>query len=162
MPIPWWTSKRDELLAIAEERAAAYVYDRDTVREALSALNALKSIDAVYYAMKANSHPELLRLVDEQGVNFECVSPGEIQRVLKLVPDIRRDRILFTPNFAPRSEYEWAFEQGVWVTLDNLYPLKHWPEVFAASMGADDIFEHGHPNLRLFLAVFRPNAEPAN
>jgi len=131
LPIPWWKSKRDELLAIAEERAAAYVYDRDTVREALSALTALKSIDAVYYAMKANSHPELLRIVDEQGVNFECVSPGEIQRVLKLVPDIRRDRILFTPNFAPRQEYEWALEQGVWVTLDNLHPLKHWPEVFA-------------------------------
>jgi len=131
LPIPWWDSKRDELLAIAEEREAAYVYDRDTVREALSALNSLQSIDAIYYAMKANSHPELLRIVDEQGVNFECVSPGEIQRVLKLVPDIRRDRILFTPNFAPRLEYEWAFEQGVWVTLDNLYPLKHWPELFA-------------------------------
>ena len=131
LPLPWWDSKRDELLAIAEEREAAYVYDRDTVREALSALNSLKSIDAVYYAMKANSHPELLRIVDEQSVNFECVSPGEIQRVLKLVPDIRRDRILFTPNFAPRPEYEWAFEQGVWVTLDNLYPLKHWPELFA-------------------------------
>jgi diaminopimelate decarboxylase/aspartate kinase len=131
LPTPWWESKRDELLAIADEREAAYVYDRDTVRAALTALNSLTSIDAVYYAMKANSHPDVLRIVDEQGGNFECVSPGEIQRVLQTVPDIPRERILFTPNFASKQEYEWALGQGVWVTLDNLHPLKHWPELFA-------------------------------
>jgi diaminopimelate decarboxylase/aspartate kinase len=38
---------------------------------------------------------------------------------------------LFTPNFASKQEYEWALGQGVWVTLDNLHPLKHWPELFA-------------------------------
>jgi diaminopimelate decarboxylase/aspartate kinase len=63
-------------------------------------------------------------------VNFECVSPGEIARVLKLFPAIDRQRILFTPNFAPRAEYEWGFEHNVWVTLDNLYPLKHWAKSF--------------------------------
>src|SRR5690606_1614511 len=47
-----------------------------------------------------------------------------------VVPKLARDRILFTPNFAPRSEYEWALEQGIWLTLDNLYPLEHWPELF--------------------------------
>src|SRR5690606_33483109 len=45
-------------------------------------------------------------------------------------PDIDRKRILFTPNFAPRAEYEWALEQGVWLTLDNLYTLEAWPEIF--------------------------------
>ncbi len=130
LPTPWWESKRDELLAIAAERTAAYVYDRDTIRAALTALTSLKSVDAIYYAMKANSHPDVLRIVDEQGVNFECVSPGEIQRVLQSLPDIQRERILFTPNFAAKQEYEWALGQGVWVTLDNLHPLKHWPELF--------------------------------
>src|SRR5690606_31393662 len=50
--------------------------------------------------------------------------------VLRTLPNIDRKRILFTPNFTPRSEYEWALGQGVWVTLDNLYPLKAWPELF--------------------------------
>jgi diaminopimelate decarboxylase/aspartate kinase len=131
LPTPWWETKRNDLLTIAAEHEAAYVYDRQSVREALSTLKSLTSVDSIYYAMKANAHPDILRIVDEQGVNFECVSPGEIQRVLDVVPDIDRKRILFTPNFAPREEYESAFEQNVWVTLDNLYPLKHWPEVFA-------------------------------
>jgi diaminopimelate decarboxylase/aspartate kinase len=38
--------------------------------------------------------------------------------------------VLFTPNFAPRAEYEYALSKGVWVTLDNLYILQNWPEVF--------------------------------
>ena len=66
----------------------------------------------------------------DRGLNFECVSPGEIARVLELLPKIDRRRILFTPNFAPREEYERALEHGVWVTLDNLYPLRHWSKTF--------------------------------
>jgi len=128
---PWWANKRDELIAFAEEHGSAYVYDLDSVRESLTALNSLQSVDAVFYSMKANAHPGILKVVDEQGANFECVSPGEIQRVLELLPDIDRKRILFTPNFAPKTEYQWGLEHDVWVTLDNLHPIRHWPEVFA-------------------------------
>jgi bifunctional diaminopimelate decarboxylase / aspartate kinase len=129
--VPWWEKKRSELLTIADHQDAAFVYDRDTIRTALNAMQSLSSVDAIFYAMKANAHPEILKTVNEQQVNFECVSPGEIQRVLETLPEIDRRRILFTPNFAPRQEYEWALENGVWVTLDNLHPLRHWPELFA-------------------------------
>jgi diaminopimelate decarboxylase/aspartate kinase len=129
--MPWWLTRRAELLDIAAERGAAYVYDEGTVQAALAALTALQSVDAVFYAMKANSHPEILRLVHRGAAHFECVSPGEIDKVLGLFPDIDRRRILFTPNFAPRAEYERALEQGVWVTLDNLYTLRHWARLFA-------------------------------
>ena len=65
----------------------------------------IRGVDRVLFAMKANSNPAVLRTVHDAGLGFECVSPGEIRRVLELFPDIDRDRILFTPNFAPRSEY---------------------------------------------------------
>src|SRR5690606_2081414 len=120
----WWRSKRSLLLEIAANRKAAYVYDRETIAEAVRTLRGLATIDRVLYAMKANPHPEVLKVVDDQGADFECVSPGEIQRVLTVFPDIDRRRILFTPNFAPRDEYAWSFEQGVHVTLDNLHPLR--------------------------------------
>jgi diaminopimelate decarboxylase/aspartate kinase len=68
--------------------------------------------------------------VEQAGLNIECVSPGEIERVLKLFPDIDRRRILFTPNFAPREEYQFALDAGVWVTLDNIYPIRDWSEIF--------------------------------
>jgi diaminopimelate decarboxylase/aspartate kinase len=127
---PWWVRKRDQLLAIGAQATSAYVYDLDTVRAACERLGSLQNIDRVYYAIKANSHPEILRTVGAAGLNFECVSPGEIDHVLALFPDIDRQRILYTPNFAPRSEYEYALERGVWVTLDNLHPLREWGELF--------------------------------
>jgi len=127
---PWWRKKAKELIALGREHGAAYVYDRETIEAALDALNALKSVDAVFYSMKANNNPEVLKTVHARGANFECVSPGEIRRLLELFPDIDRGRILFTPNFAPREEYEWGLKEGVWLTLDNLYILREWGELF--------------------------------
>src|SRR5208337_1230852 len=57
------------------------------------------------------------------------------------------ERVLFTPNFAPRAEYAYGFERGVRVTLDNLYPLKRWPEVFRGReifLRIDPGFGRGH------------------
>jgi diaminopimelate decarboxylase/aspartate kinase len=127
----WWAKKRDELLAIGAEESAAYVYDLETVRGAIGRLRDLVNIDQVFYAMKANSHPAILQAVEHAGLNIECVSPGEIELVLSLFPDINRRRILFTPNFAPREEYQFALDAGVWVTLDNIHPLRKWSEIFA-------------------------------
>jgi diaminopimelate decarboxylase/aspartate kinase len=67
--------------------------------------------------------------------------------VIETIPGIDRQKILFTPNFAPRSEYEWALEQGVHLTLDNLYPLRHWPELFRGRdllVRLDTGFGRGH------------------
>ena len=126
----WWMAKRDQLLSVAERQANAYVYDRDTVREAARSLLRLDSVDRVLYAVKANFNAELLRTLDEEGVDFECVSPGEIEWLESSIDGIDVGRILFTPNFAPRSEYEWAIRKGLRLTLDNLYPLEAWPELF--------------------------------
>jgi diaminopimelate decarboxylase/aspartate kinase len=127
---PWWTQKREQLLAIGAEVSSSYVYDTETIRAACERLRSIKNIDRVFYAIKANSHPDILRTVEATGVNFECVSPGEIDRVLGLFPDLDPQRILFTPNFAPCEEYEYAMETGVWITLDNLHPLQEWGEMF--------------------------------
>ena len=127
----WWIRRRKDLLRLADDHVNAYVYDRDSVVSAARSLLELGSVDRVLYAMKANFNPELMRTLAAEGVDFECVSPGEIEWLEQEVPDLTLDRILFTPNFAPRSEYEWALDKGLRVTLDNLHPLREWPELFA-------------------------------
>jgi diaminopimelate decarboxylase/aspartate kinase len=126
----WWQDRRKELLALGSEHGAAFVYDRETLKARAQSLKALPGIDAVFYAMKANWHPQILQVFESQGLGFECVSRGEVEHVLATFKGIDRKRILFTPNFAPRAEYAWAVEQGIWVTLDNLHPIKKWPELF--------------------------------
>ena len=90
----------------------------------------MQSIDRVFYAMKANGNRGVLEHMRRRHVAFECVSQAEVEHIHTLFPDIDPADILFTPNFAPRGEYAFAYEAGVRVTLDNLHPLKHWPEIF--------------------------------
>ena len=131
VPDEWWMKKREELLEVAAGKLNAYVYDADSVRSAVGVLQGLSSIDRVLYAVKANFNPEIIKILDAEGVDFECVSPGEVEWLQQVIPDLDLGRILFTPNFAPRDEYAWALDQGLLITLDNLYPLQAWPEMFA-------------------------------
>jgi diaminopimelate decarboxylase/aspartate kinase len=127
----WWMRKRDQLLDVASGELNAYVYDRESVEDAANSLLELANIDRILYAVKANFNAELLRTLGDAGVDFECVSPGEVEWLQECIPAFDLSRILFTPNFAPRSEYEWGLQKGLQVTLDNLYPLQAWPELFA-------------------------------
>jgi diaminopimelate decarboxylase/aspartate kinase len=127
----WWMRRRAELMDIAADQPNVYVYDRDTVREAAARLLELQSVDRILYAVKANFNADLLRVLDADGVDFECVSPGEVEWLEGIFPELDVGRILFTPNFAPRAEYEWGLKKGLQVTLDNLYPLQAWPDLFA-------------------------------
>jgi diaminopimelate decarboxylase/aspartate kinase len=126
----WWRRRRDALLALAVSHDCAYVYDLEEVRAAAAALQRLQSVDRVLYAVKANPNAQILRLLAAEGAGFECVSPGEIAQVLASVPALDRSRIQFTPNFAARAEYAWALEQKIQLTIDNLYILREWGELF--------------------------------
>jgi diaminopimelate decarboxylase/aspartate kinase len=127
----WWQRRRPELLALMADRDAAYVYDTATVAARCEALRSLRSVTHLSYAMKANPHPAVLRTVHAAGFGIECVSRGEIEHALKVLPDLSPAQILFTPNFAPRHEYEWALGLGVQLTLDNLHPLLEWGAIFS-------------------------------
>ena len=124
----WWRGRREQLLSTLGERDCAYVYHLDSVRAAARALRAMGSVARVHYAMKANPHPEILRAVRQEGIEFECVSRGEVQRVLDLFPELDARCVLYTPNFASRDEYRWALERGVQTTVDNLHVLE-WGEL---------------------------------
>lgn len=125
----WWQHRRAALLELAGRGTPRYVYDAGTVRTAVAELRSLKA-DRILYAMKANPHAGLLRVMHAEGLGFETVSPGEIAAVRRQFPELDPAEILFTPNFAPREEYAAALQLGVQLTLDNLHPLREWPELF--------------------------------
>jgi len=127
----WWLRKRARLLEIAGEHLNAYVYDLATVEAAAHRMRSLGAVSRVLYAVKANFNADVIRTLAGAGVDFDCVSPGEVRRLREVLGDEVTGRILFTPNFAPREEYEWGLREGLRVTLDNLYPLSAWPELFS-------------------------------
>lgn len=121
----WWFSKRSELLELAKD-GPAYVYDVSTIQRRAEELQRL-GLDRVFYAIKANPNPEVLKTILDFGFGLECVSPGELEHAKAMGANER----LFTPNFAPKEEYVSVFESQTYLTLDNLHPLRHWPDVFA-------------------------------
>ncbi|HWU76918.1 MAG TPA: bifunctional aspartate kinase/diaminopimelate decarboxylase [Rhodanobacter sp.] len=127
--VAWWhESERQQLLAIGAEATPRYVYHLPTVRHQARELKSLAAVDRLHYAVKANTHPAILRVLAEEGFGFECVSPGELKAVMAAVPETAP--LLFTPNFAPRDDYAWALTTRATVSLDSLYPLEHWGELF--------------------------------
>lgn len=130
--VRWWSTPaaRERLLSLSHAGTPRYVYNLDIVRARARALAAITAVDQRFFAIKANSHPAILRTLVEEGFGLECVSRGELERVFDTVPALPMDRVLFTPSFAPREEYAFALERGINVTLDNVEALQQWPEVF--------------------------------
>jgi bifunctional diaminopimelate decarboxylase / aspartate kinase len=125
----WWReSQRQRLLELAAEATPRYVYHLPTVRHQARELKALAGVDRLHYAVKANTHPAILRALAAEGFAFECVSPGELKAVSAIVPE--STPLLFTPNFAAREDYVFALGTRATITLDALYPLEHWGELF--------------------------------
>ena len=125
---PWWTVAATALIEIAQQ-GPRYVYSGTEIALRLHELRAMHAVDEWFYACKANNHPDVLRQIFAAGFGIECVSLQELAHVRKALPEIASEHLLFTPNFAPRHEYESAFSHGVQVTLDSSYLLEHAPEM---------------------------------
>nr|WP_255523492.1 bifunctional aspartate kinase/diaminopimelate decarboxylase [Rhodanobacter sp. DHB23] len=126
----WWRepAERSRLLDIAAEATPRYVYHLPTVRQQARELKSLSAVDRLHYAVKANTHPAILRALAGEGFAFECVSPGELEAVSAAVPaDVP---LLFTPNFASRADFERGLATRATITLDALHPVEHWGELF--------------------------------
>ena len=129
----WWYEQHDTLIALAKKQTPVFVYNLKLVKERAGQLQKLNNIKRVFYAMKANWHEAVLTLLYQMDFGFECVSQGELERIFALFPTIDPKRVLFTPNFAPKCELEFALKKQVFITLDNVHPLQHWPELFKGS-----------------------------
>lgn len=125
----WWQGERPTLLRLADERTPRYVYHLPTVRAQARRVKSLKAVDRAHYAVKANTHPGILKVLAEEGFAFECVSPGELAAVSAAVPD--DVPLLFTPNFASRRDFEAALRSRATITIDALHPIEHWGDMFA-------------------------------
>lgn len=123
----WWVRERSKLLELP---TPAYVYNQESLLNNVKQLQSLTAIDKIFFAMKANSNTEILKLFQNEGIGFECVSIGEVQKIRSLFPTLESDKILFTPNFADKDDFFTAFQLKATVTLDSYAPLELWPEIF--------------------------------
>lgn len=97
---------------LGEYGSPAYVYDLGEVRTSLAMLRgALPHGSVVYYSLKANPHPALVRELVRLGCRAEVCSPGELATAL--AAGARPGDVLYTGPGKSRAEVRNALSRGV-------------------------------------------------
>lgn len=98
------------------------VIDLNVVRQNYLGFRAALPQSKVYYAVKANPAPEILKLLAEQGSSFDVASPGEIDLVLAAGADA--SRISYGNTIKKERDIAYAHQMGV-----TLFAVDSIPEV---------------------------------
>lgn len=87
------------------------VVDLDVVRENYGAFRHALPNSAIYYAVKANPAPEILKLLASLGSSFDCASVAEIQMALDA--GATAERISYGNTIKKERDVARAFDLGV-------------------------------------------------
>lgn len=116
-----------QLVQIAEEFGTpVYVYHAEKIEEQLRKLqSAFKKWDTrFFYACKALTNINILKLMKQIGASLDCVSINEVKLGLKA--GFEPHEILFTPNCVDLTEIEAGKELGVNINIDNISILEQF------------------------------------
>ena len=123
-----------ELSQIAETFGTpVYVYHAERIAHQYKQLGeAFEGTKAkFFYACKALTNLNVLKLVRSLGAGLDCVSINEVQLGLKA--GFAPTDIIFTPNCTDFCEYVLAKELGVNINIDNISILEQFGNRFGAS-----------------------------
>lgn len=118
---------KEQLIEAAEKFGTPlYVYHAEKIEEQVKDLNkAFKDCNAkFFYACKALSNINILKLMHQYGTGLDCVSIHEVRLGLKA--GFSPDKILFTPNCVDFEEIEAGKNLGVHLNIDNISMLERF------------------------------------
>ena len=98
-----------------------YLYDERTLRRTAQMFNdafAWNNGFKEYFAVKANSNPAILKILQSENFGGDCSSLPEL--VLCERVGITGENIMFTSNNTPASEFVKAHELGAIINLDDI------------------------------------------
>lgn len=101
-----------------------YVYNESILRKRCRDLVNLSSLDSykVNYSVKANSNPEILKIIREEGLLADAMSPGELY--MDQLAGYHPSSILYIANNITREEMGNALDQGCLLSVDSLSQLE--------------------------------------
>lgn len=107
-----------------------YVYNEAILRKCCRDMKNLVPAEGFTadYSIKANSNLHILKIVREEGLEADAMSPGEIHVLLQA--GFQPDQILFVCNNVSADEMRYAVERGVTVSVDSLMQLETYGRNF--------------------------------
>lgn len=106
-----------------------YVYNEPMLRKRCRELLALSSHPGfrVYYSAKANANLSILRIVREEGLLADAMSPGEL--AFQQAAGFKTEDILYVCNNVSSREMKAAADAGVLMSLDSLSQVEQFGRV---------------------------------
>lgn len=103
-----------------------YVYNESILRQRCREMMKLVTYPKfrVYYSTKANSNIYLLRIIHEEGLHADAISPGEIFFLQKA--GFKPQEIFYIGNNVSPQEMKFAIESGVTISVDSLSQLEQY------------------------------------
>ncbi len=100
-----------------------YVYNENILRQRCRDLKALSSYEGfvVNYSVKANSNPALLKIIRDEGLTVDAMSPGEL--AMDTLAGYEPEDILYISNNNTPAEMLEAITHGCLVSVDSLCQL---------------------------------------
>ena len=126
-----YTIQGVDLIALAKEYGTpVFVYDAAKIEEQVGKMQQAFAGQAlrIKYAAKALTNISILKLMRSLGVGLDVVSKQELQ--LALAAGYQPSEIQFTPNCVDFAEIQWAADQNVQVTIDNLPMLEKFGQTY--------------------------------
>ncbi|MGB8274124.1 MAG: type III PLP-dependent enzyme [Alphaproteobacteria bacterium] len=105
------TEKIARFLVEHKPETPCLVVDLDVVAENYARLCRLLPLAQIYYAVKANPAPEILKLLVELGSNFDSASVFEVEECVRA--GVKPERISFSNTIKKERDIARAYELGV-------------------------------------------------
>ena len=103
-----------------------YVYNEKILREKMRDMKNLVKYEnfAVNYSAKANSNLAILEIANEEGLNIDAMSPGEMFAELKA--GFSPDKIFYISNNVSKEEMQYAIDNNIILSVDSISQLEQY------------------------------------
>lgn len=118
-----------------QEETPFYYYDLDLLKNTIEAIRKASDYPGfkVHYALKANTNPELLKIIASSGLGADTVSKGEIKTAL--AAGFAADKIVFAGVGKTDAEIKLAIESGIGCLNVESFPELNVIREIAAGLG---------------------------
>jgi diaminopimelate decarboxylase len=109
---------------MSEYQSPLYIYNEKILRTRCKEMKNLVTYDnfVPHYSIKANSNIHLLKIIREEGLHADVMSPGEI--FLAKQSGFTSDELFFIPNNVVTEDMLYAIENKVITSVDSLSQLE--------------------------------------
>lgn len=111
-----------EFLATPTHKTPFFLFSKKKIIENYNKFKKLFPKSLIHYAMKANSEPELLKMLSDAGCGFEVASKYELELLKKIKVPARK--IIYGTSVKPASHIKEFFDYGV-----NRFAFDSLPEL---------------------------------